>query len=172
MFALGVSLFAYLRETDQETLTWSRRTGWWIQQGKRRLQTPGHIGWVETHGEEQKLGHLLLPQPPHHWSPASETERKRGGRERGRYLLSTYCKVRFTGQNDKDGVWVGGGAMTTDWKRKPTLCKAASPQKHEGVSSSPHKISPSTNIITQKQRSFFIQQYTALLACVQLVADI
>lgn len=53
-------------------------------------------------------------------------DRKRGEeeRERGRYLLSTYCKVCLTGQNSKYGLCVGG-VMTTDWKRKPTLCKAA-----------------------------------------------
>lgn len=39
-------------------------------------------------GEEQKQGHLLLPQPPHHWNPASETEREERKTERE---VDIYC---------------------------------------------------------------------------------
>lgn len=77
---------------NQETLTWSRRRALWLRQGKWWLQTPGRTGWVEMDGEEQKQRHLLLPQPPHCWSQASEIERGWRKMERGSYLLSTCCK--------------------------------------------------------------------------------
>lgn len=68
---------------NQETLTWSRRRASWLRQGKWWLQTPGRTGWVEMDGEEQKQRHLLLPQPPHCWSQASEIERGWRKTERG-----------------------------------------------------------------------------------------
>lgn len=114
---------------NQETLTWSRRRALWLRQGKWWLQTPGRTGWVEMDGEEQKQRHLLLPQPPHCWSQASEIEG--GGRQRE---VAIYClpavKGCFPGQNGMCGVRLGGGAIATDWKRKPTLCKAANKGKH------------------------------------------
>ncbi len=78
------------------------------------------------------------PTPPPLKPGIRDRESGEEDRERGRYLLSTYCKGCCTGQNGEYGVCLGGGAMTTDWTRKPTLCKAATEWKHEGFSVSRH----------------------------------
>lgn len=60
------------------------------------------------------------PTPPLLKPGIRDRERGVEDRERDRYLLSTDCKGCFTGQNGEYGVCLGGGAMTTDWKRKAT----------------------------------------------------
>lgn len=96
------------------------------------------------------------PTPPPLKPGIRDRERGEEDSGRGRCLLSTYCKGCFTGQNGEYGLCLGGGAMTTHLKRKPTLCKAATERKHEGLSVYRHSMSPGTNTITQKQRIFFI----------------
>lgn len=57
------------------------------------------------------------PTPPPLKPGIRDRERGEEDTERGRYLPSTYCKVCSIGQNGEYGVCLGGGAMTTDWKR-------------------------------------------------------
>lgn len=106
-------------KNKKKKLTWSRRRGSWIQQGKWWLQTPGHTGWVEMVGEEQKQDHLLLPQPPHHWSPASETERE--GRKTEREV-DIYCLPTVKGAyRSKWRIWCLFGRRGHDYRpeKKP-----------------------------------------------------
>lgn len=56
--------------------------------------------------------------------------------------------------------------MTTDWTRKPTLCKAATEWRHEGFSVSEHEKSPGTITITQKQSCFsYLAIYSSTCMC-------
>ena len=133
--ALCARVFTHVRETDKIILTWSRRRGWWTRRGRWWLQTPGHIGWVETGGEEQKLDHLLLPQPPHYWNPASETESEgwKTERERDIYCLPTVKAALQVKMANMVFVWEEEPWLQTG-KGKQHLCKAATEWKHEGFS--------------------------------------
>lgn len=104
---------AYERYRHKEILTWSRRRGWWTRRGRWWLQTPGHIGWGEMDGEEQKQGHLLLPQPPHRWNPASETERE-GRKTAGE--VDVYCLPTVKG-----ALRVKMANMVFVWEEGPWL---------------------------------------------------
>lgn len=78
------------------------------------------------------------PTPPPLKPGIRDRKRWEEDGERGRYLLSTYSKACFTGQKGKCSVCFGRGAMTTDWKGNPKLCKAATQWKYEGFSPSGH----------------------------------
>lgn len=70
--------------------------------------------------------------PNHHTTESGHQILREEGkteREVGIYSLPT-VKGYFTGQNGNFGVCLKGGAMISEWKRKPTLCKIATDWKH------------------------------------------
>lgn len=86
------------------------------------------------------------PTPPPLKPGIRGKEREEEDREGGRDLLPTYCKGCFSGQNGKSGVYLGGGAMTAEWKGKPTLCKAAAEWRHDRFAVSGLEMSPGTTL--------------------------
>lgn len=77
------------------------------------------------------------PTPPPTTPPLNPGIRDRDG-ERGEEDICCLPTVKgcFTGQTGNSGVCLTGVAMTSDLKRKPTLCKAATEWKHGGFSES------------------------------------